>query len=76
MLKLNNLLESIRADETPDPNKKEDKNETVNKSNTEKTELEILIERKQNELKTKASRHWDILRESVVSAKDVSSTFK
>ncbi|XP_005105308.1 WD repeat-containing protein 97 isoform X2 [Aplysia californica] len=70
MLKLNNLLHSIRpSDDSPDTDRKDD-NLKKKRNNTEKTELEILVQRKQNEVRTKAAHHWAILRASVCSAKE------
>ena len=71
MLKLNELLQSSREMETPFS--KEKYNDSISSKNTiEKTELEILVDRKQNEVRSKALRHWALLRDSVCSAKDVS----
>ena len=54
---------------TPTKDRKEGKKI---RSDTEKTELEILVERTQDKVTSKARHHWAILRDSVVSAKDVS----
>ncbi|KAK3741975.1 hypothetical protein RRG08_024721 [Elysia crispata] len=68
MEKLNNLLQSVKPleFEVEELNKKGRKEKP---EKTEKTELEILVSRKQNEMRRKAQHHWALLRDSVCNVR-------
>ncbi|GFN75135.1 WD repeat-containing protein kiaa1875-like isoform x3 [Plakobranchus ocellatus] len=68
MEKLNSLLQSVKPfDFEVEELKKKGRKEKPEK--TEKSELEILVHRKQNEMRKKAQYHWSLLRESVCSVR-------
>ncbi|GFS24658.1 WD repeat-containing protein KIAA1875-like isoform X3 [Elysia marginata] len=68
MERLNNLLQSVKPldFEVEELNKKGRKEKP---EKTEQTELEILVSRKQNELRKKAQYHWALLRDSVCNVR-------
>lgn len=70
MHKLNNLLKSIKPDED-----EIEKDKGLSRGKTEKSELEILVQRRHDEVHKKALYHWQLLRESVCSVKKVLLSF-